>query len=397
MAIFNRTYCPQCGKAQNVYDDNLRIIVCSGCHGEVPIKANERNYFIEYYAGCIRKRKKIGPSRALAETVLKKREVERAEGKFLDIKKQPNIKFEDFADEYLQLHSKVNNKGWKNSDLISIKTLKKYFTGKCLHEITPHMIDVLKQELSKTLKPASVNRKLCTFKTMFNKASAWGKFSGPNPVQAVKFFKLNNARLRFLEKDEIVKLLSYCHGHIKGIVIVALNTGMRKGEILGLKWRDVDIKRNILYLHDTKNGEKREVPINEQVKTVLIKTRKHPQSEYVFNYKGRRIADIKKAYFTAVRKSGIKDFTFHDLRHTFASHLVMSGIDLNTVRELLGHKSLQMTLRYSHLSAIHKHKAVEVLSKRMDTIWTPSPNFENDHDEAVSQIVDNNIVRNTGR
>lgn len=382
MAIYNRIYCPNCSKEHNVYDDNLKSVVCGRCHGDVPIKVNERNYFIELYVGRIRKREKIGPNRALAETILKKRQVEKAEGKFLDIKKQINIKFEDFADEYLQLHSKVNNKGWK-TDYVCVKTLKKYFTGKCLHEITPHMIDVFKQDLSKTLKPASVNRKLCTFKTMFNKASAWGKFSGSNPVQAIKFFKLNNARIRFLEKDEIVKLLSHCHDHLKGVVIVALNTGMRKSEILGLKWRDVDIKRHILYLHDTKNGEKREVPINEQVKTVLINTLKNPQSEYVFNYNGERIVDIKRSYCTAVKKSGIKDFTFHDLRHTFASHLVMNGVDLNTVRELLGHKSLQMTLRYAHLSAIHKHKAVEGLSKRMDTIWTPSSKFENEHHEPI--------------
>ncbi len=144
---------------------------------------------------------------------------------------------------------------------------------------------------------------------------------------------MNNARLRFLEKDEIVKLLAHCPDHLKGIVIVALNTGMRKAEILGLKWRDVDIKRNILYLRETKNGEKREVPINEQVKTVFINTLRNPQTEYVFNYNDKRIIDIKRSYSTAVKNSGIKDFTFHDLRHTFASHLVMSGVDLNTVRE----------------------------------------------------------------
>ena len=177
--------------------------------------------------------------------------------------------------------------------------------------------------------------------------------------------------------------MAHCQDHLKGIVIVALNTGMRKAEILGLKWRDVDIKRNILYLRETKNGEKREVPINEQVKTVLINTLRNSKSEYVFNYNGKRIIDIKRSYSTAVKNSGIKDFTFHDLRHTFASHLVMNGVDLNTVRELLGHKTLQMTLRYSHLSASHKHKAVEGLSKRMDTIWTPSSKFENEHNEPV--------------
>lgn len=126
--------------------------------------------------------------------------------------------------------------------------------------------------------------------------------------------------------------------------MIALNTGMRRGEILGLKWRDVDIKRNVLYLRNTKNGDKREVPVNEQVKTALISTRRNPKSEYIFSKKdGSAIGDIKKSFLTALRKSGIKDFHFHDLRHTFASQLVMSGIDLNTVQELLEHKTIQMT------------------------------------------------------
>jgi integrase len=130
-------------------------------------------------------------------------------------------------------------------------------------------------------------------------------------------------------------------------------------------------------LHNTKNGDKREVPINEYVKTVFIETRKNPQGDYIFcKADGTPFGDIKTGFFTALKKSGIKDFHFHDLRHTAASHLVMSGVDLNTVREILGHKSLQMTLRYSHLSPSHKKQAVDTLSKWMDTIWTPSTKDE---------------------
>ncbi len=391
MAIFNRVYCPHCSKEQNIYDENLKSVDCPRCHKSVSIKANERNYFIEIYVGRIRKRKKIGPSRVLAETVEKKWLVEKAENKFLDKKKQLNIRFEDFADEYLEVHSKVNNKSWIKSDLASIKTLKVYFAGKSLHEITPHMIDLFKQGMlkrvvkGKVLKQTSVNRKLACLKSIYNKAIAWGKFTGPNPVEQVRLFKENNQRLRFLEKEEIAKLLVNCKDHLHGIVIMALNTGMRREEILGLKWRDIDIKRSILYLHNTKNGDKKEVPLNEQVKTVLIQTRKNPQSEYIFcKEDGSRFGDIKTSFFTAIKKSGIKDFKFHDLRHTFASHLVMSGVDLNTVRELLGHKSLQMTLRYSHLSPTHKQRAVDGLSKQMDTIWTPSDRIEKVSTEHVT-------------
>ena len=111
-------------------------------------------------------------------------------------------------------------------------------------------------------------------------------------------------------------------------------------------------------LYNTKNGEKRETPINEMVKTALLRTPKHPESSYVFYDKnGNPFGNIRKSFFTALRKSGIINFRFHDLRHTFASHLVMSGVDLNTVRELMGHKSLEMTLRYAHLSPDHKRGA----------------------------------------
>ena len=203
---------------------------------------------------------------------------------------------------------------------------------------------------------------------MFNRAIVWGKVEH-SPCKAIKLFKENNQRLRFLEKEEIDKLLRNCSKHLRPIVAVALNTGMRKGEILGLKWYDIDIKRSVIHLLDSKNGEKREVPINDIIKKTLIAVPKHPESQYIFcNKEGKPYSDIKKSFFTALKKAGIINFHFHDLRHTFASHLVMSGVDLNTVRELLGHKSFEMTLRYNHLSPDHKKRAVDILGRRMDTI-----------------------------
>ncbi len=312
-------------------------------------------------------------NKKFAETVLAKRIVEVAEGKFLDIKKVQKIKFKDFADEYLNLHSKLKKS--YSTDRKIVELFKNLFGDKYLYEITSLDVEkfksmrvnqIVKRSVTKKkVSPATVNRALAVLKSMFNKAIAWGKVER-NPCRAVKLFKENNQRLRFLEREEIDKLLDNCCEHLKPIVIVALHTGMRKGEILGLKWHDIDIKRNIIHLSDTKNGEKREVPMNAVVQKTIIGVLKHPESQYIFcNKEGKAYGDIKKSWLTAVEKSGIVDFHFHDLRHTFASQLVMSGVDLNTVRELLGHKSLEMTLRYSHLSPDHKKRAVDLLGQRI--------------------------------
>ncbi len=329
------------------------------------------NWYIDYYVDGRRKREMIGPSKVLAEKVLAKRKVEIAENKFLDIRKESKIKFEVFADEYLELHCKPNNKGWERADAPNLEALKKFFAGKYLYEITPQDIERFRTERLEKVQKSTVNRIVNCLSSLFNRAIEWGKATS-NPAAKVKLFKVSNKRVRYLEKEEIEKLLSHCCEHLKPIVVVALNTGMRKSEILGLKWRDIDIKRSIIHLLETKNGEKREVPMNTIVQKTIIGVFKNPESQYIFcNKHGQPYGSIKKSFSTACEKAGIINFRFHDLRHTFASQLVMSGVDLNTVRELLGHKSLAMTLRYSHLSPDHKKRAVDILGQRMDTIWTP--------------------------
>ena len=133
--------------------------------------------------------------------------------------------------------------------------------------------------------------------------------------------------------------------------------------------------------------------MNKEVKDAIIQVRKHPESPYVFcNEHGEPRHDIRKSYSTALIKSGIKDFRFHDLRHSFASQLVMAGVDLNTVRELLGHKDITMTLRYSHLAPRHLQHAVDTLSKKMDSFWTLEPKSETSENFSISQVIENNIL-----
>jgi len=358
------------------------------------------NWYIDYYVQGRRKREKIGTSKTLAENVLRKRKVEIAENKHLDIRREYKIKFEDFANDYLELYAKPNNKSWAKSDVPNIKTLNKFFTGKYLYEITSEDAERFKSERIKEVSASRVNRNLTTLKAMFNKAVEWGKLE-KNPIAKVKKFREDNRRLRYLEKEEITRLLSNCSSRLKPIVVVALCTGMRLGEILGLKWHDIDFQRGIIHLLNTKNGEKREIPMNNMVKINLMKVVKHPDSPYVFNYNnGKQIRDVRTSFFTTLKKSGIINFRFHDLRHTFASQLVMSGVDLNTVRELLGHKSLEMTIRYSHLSQDFKKRAVDVLNGQIDTFWTPEIKEETlgkqDSVISASNLTSYNVCRGGG-
>ena len=153
-------------------------------------------------------------------------------------------------------------------------------------------------------------------------------------------------------------------------VTVLLHTGFRRGELLGLRWRDVDLKGGVLTIPKAKNGEARHVPLTSTVRTILShRPRPLDGTALVFpNSEGHRdLRWAKKTVPGALRAAQIEDFRFHDLRHTFASRLAMEAVDLMTIRELMGHKTMAMTLRYSHLSPGHRRTAIERLVTRATT------------------------------
>lgn len=317
------------------------------------------NYYIDYYVNGKRKREKIGPNKTLAKKALDARRGEIVREKYkLPSRKKP-ILFEEFAKMYLD-----HIRGYKKSasrDALSIKRLTKKFGGERLNGIHQFLVDAYKVERRKEVSAASVNRELACLKHMFNMAINWG-YAETNPVRGVKFFKENNQRLRYLSQEEARALIEACAPHLKPIVIVALNTGMRRGEIFDLKWKNVDFRNRLIRVIETKNNESRIIPMNDAVYEVLKEQKKTSKTELVFANKwGKRYDTIKTGFQSELKRAGIRDFRFHDLRHTFASNLVMAGEDLVTVKELLGHKSIQMTMRYSHLSQKHKMDAVKKL------------------------------------
>ncbi|MBW2035794.1 MAG: site-specific integrase [Deltaproteobacteria bacterium] len=181
----------------------------------------------------------------------------------------------------------------------------------------------------------------------------------------------------------MIKFLEECPKHLRHIVECGLNTGMRRGEILSLKWNQ--IRNGFIYLQQTKTNESRQIPINEDLERVFKEIRKEKEltSEYVFTYRQNEdkligirpvrdkrnprpqpkpVDNVRRAFQTACKDAGIEDFRFHDLRHTFASHAIMRGAGLKDVQEVLGHKTMTMTLRYSHLTQEYKKKAVNLLN-----------------------------------
>jgi integrase len=179
-------------------------------------------------------------------------------------------------------------------------------------------------------------------------------------------------RERFLNKDEIVALLSVCRKskspYLYPVTLFALATGARKGEILGLKWEDIDFSRAIATFRDTKNGETRAVHLSSTILKCLQgeQSRRTVLSAYVFsNHDGTKSACIRTAWELAVEETGLKDVVFHSLRHTAASHLAMGGFSTLEIAAILGHKSLSMVKRYSHLSISSTARAIDQMNENI--------------------------------
>jgi integrase len=251
-----------------------------------------------------------------------------------------------------------------------------------LKDLTPALIALLRDKLSKELSsatgkprtPATVNRYLALLSHSCTIAIKEWQWMGVNPVIQISKPKEAKGRSRFLSDDERERLLAVCKSsesiHLFTIVTLALSTGMRRGEILGLRWEDVDLQNRRITLDRTKNGERRVVPLvgkaNESIKDLYLKLEPKVQ-DFLFPspINSRRPLNNRTSWDTAVRKAKLENFRFHDLRHSTASYLAMNGASLLEIADILGHKTLQMVKRYSHLSDDHKADVLERMNRKV--------------------------------
>jgi|TARA_B110000902_G_scaffold259465_1_gene330833 integrase len=312
----------------------------------------------------------------------------RAQAKHETLKGFIEHKYKDWA---------VTHQKRGNETLALLESSFKDLYSRKLKDITAWDMQKWRAEKDKAgLKTSTINRRVTTLKAVLNKAVEWDVIAN-NPLNKIKPLKLDaSSRIRYLSSDEETRLREsldkrehkirsgresgnnwrevrgyskldpvddHFADHLKPMVILSINTGLRRGEIFNLKWTDVDFDKKLLTVEGqtAKSGQTRHVQLNSEALSVLKAWRGQTMKGFVFPspITRGRFDNIKKSWNLLREQAGVPDFRFHDLRHTFASKLVMAGVDLYTVKELMGHSTIQMTERYAHLAPEHKASAVE--------------------------------------
>jgi integrase len=220
--------------------------------------------------------------------------------------------------------------------------------------------------------PSTANRYHTAISHCFTIAAKEWEWMQENPMTKVSKLKEPRGRTRFLDDEERERFLKVCKvsqsPFLYVLVVLALSTAARKDEILSLRWKDVDLQRGLIFLHDTKNGDKRSLPLVGVAKDLMkahFKNR-NENTDLVFPAKNLKEAiDIRTPFETALKKAEIEDFKWHDLRHSAASYLAMDGASLAEIAAVLGHKTLSMVKRYSHLSDNHTAGVVEKMNNKI--------------------------------
>jgi integrase len=249
-----------------------------------------------------------------------------------------------------------------------------------LADITTPVISETKDKLLRTptkhgkrRSPATAVRYLAVLSHAFTVATKEWQWVDDNPLRNVTKPKESRGRVRYLDKDEIQRLRDACctsdNKYLETIFVLAISTGMRKGEILSLSWSDVDLAKKSITLQETKNGERRSVPLAGEAYKLLKKLGKVRNIDNNLLFPGKRKrkqpGKIDTSWRKALTAAGIKDYRFHDNRHTAASHLAMNGASLAEIAEVLGHKTLAMVKRYAHLSEAHTSKVVSRMNNAL--------------------------------
>jgi integrase len=305
-----------------------------------------------------------------------KREAEAAEAVIMNkvfqqaygFEAKPDKLFENFIVETFLPYSEANKRSFRG-DVSVCRVMVKSFKNKTLRQLTPPVIESFKQELlstptwhGKQRSFATVNYYLRILSKIFSMALD-AEIVESNPCRRVKKLKFDNQRTRVLSRAEESKLMTALGANrlVQQIVTFALHTGMRRGEIFSLEWKDVDFERRVILVQQSKSDKKRIIPMNATLSEMLQNTVRRGDSVFPSPLTGGRLDNIKRSFNRALKAADIEGLKFHDLRHTAATRMADAGADAFTLMKILGHSDIRMTSRYTHATDTALRRAVENL------------------------------------
>ena len=359
--------CPKCNSTFSIKHKK-----CPKCGTPVPKRG--KTYYVRVMVYGRRVCKAVPNSLELARQIESKIKTELIEGLYFNRRKQ--LVFSTFMEEKYFPWAKENKPASYERELSIYKLWIKPVIGKKhLQNITPFDLEKIKNNLKrKNRAPRTIEYTLGVIRRAFNLAMLWDLYFGSNPVSKVKIEKTDNRRIRFLSEEEASLLLDTCKKHsqqLYEICLLALFCGLRAGEIFNLTWQDINLKEKIIYIRDPKNRNNRVAYMTKDIEEMFSRKKRGKPNELVFKDRnGRKIKAISKTFHKIAQQlfnEGISDprhkVVFHTLRHTFASWLVKNGTPIYVVKELMGHKTLVMTERYSHLANSRLREAIKELPK----------------------------------
>jgi len=304
-----------------------------------------------------------------ARLILKDIEVKIAKGifKIEDITPRRRIRYIKFVEEYLQYSASRKTRKTYLRDRLSFNNFQKFIGNPFIEVIDRRLIDEYLNKRTEEVSKSTVNIELRHLKAAFTLAVHWC-YVDENSFQGVKPLSVPQQAPTFFTEEQLTALLEKVEAPLRQVLIFAANTGVRIGELVNIEWTDIDFERGVIRIRNkkdftTKSKLERSIPINDKVFSLL--TRLSRKDRYIFasNRGGRRCsAKLSKQFTKYLRGAGFeREFTFHSLRHTFASHLVQKGVSIYIVSKLLGHSNIKTTEIYSHLSPETFHDAVSLL------------------------------------
>ena len=345
-----------------------------------------KSWYVDYEVNGKRFKKSFGKHKKMAELYLKDIELRSIRGELRII--DESIRIDSFLNRYIE-YCKVNKSAsTSRTDVCRLRIFKLFLDSKGIQkvrEITPFLMEEFKGVILQSAGPVTFNHYLQLIKAMLSKAVEW-EFLRHNPLSSYKLLKNNDQKqVRYFTEPEIDAILHNSSGISGEFILILLLTGMRRSELINLRWADIDfrnklisVQANLEAVYHPKGYRPRSIPVSKELEGILLDL---PQKgTFVFD-SGRNAPAHTADYYTKefqklLSKLGILNANLHTLRHTFASYLVMNGTDIRTVQDLLGHSTVKVTEQYSHLSPVHRLKALETLNFRGNK-GTKEEQFEN--------------------